>query len=144
VHQHEEVIVDVDDPRLRRQPLGDFMGVVGSRQPRTDVQELAHSYRTCEVPDRPPQEGTVCPGLGDDARKHGGYPVASLPVDGIVVLAAEPVVPDPGRMRHRRVDRTRLVSSHILSHWQSSPSTLSGQTIPSERRVSLGAVHAER
>ena len=32
VREHQRVVVDVDDPRLRRQPLGHLVGVVGGRQ----------------------------------------------------------------------------------------------------------------
>jgi hypothetical protein len=40
VNHDQRVVVDVDHPGLRRYALGDFVGVVGGRQARADVQEL--------------------------------------------------------------------------------------------------------
>jgi hypothetical protein len=103
VQQHHRIVVGVDDPRLGSHPLGHLVGVVRGRQPGTDVQELADARLAGQVADRPAQKGPVRPGLGHDARQHRGHLVARLPVDGEVILAAEPVVPDPGRMGHRRI-----------------------------------------
>jgi hypothetical protein len=41
VDQDEGVFIDVDDPGLRDQPLGDLVGVVGGGQAGADVEELA-------------------------------------------------------------------------------------------------------
>ena len=80
------------------------MGIVGGRQHAADIQELADALLAGQILDRASQEGPVGAGLGDDDRQHLGDPVACLPVDGKVVAAAQPVVPDPGRMRHGRVE----------------------------------------
>src|SRR5690606_42048058 len=58
-------------------------------------------------------------GVLDDLGEGLAEPVPGLAVDGVVVLAAEPVVPDAGRVRHRRVHRgngrtTRRIHGDIL------------------------------
>jgi hypothetical protein len=40
VRQHDRVVVDVDDPRLRRRPLRHLVGVAGGGQAGADVEEL--------------------------------------------------------------------------------------------------------
>jgi hypothetical protein len=56
------------------------------------------------VPDRAGQEASRGAGYHGDPREDLAVLVAGLAVDGVVVLTAEPVVPDSGRVRHRRVD----------------------------------------
>ena len=62
--------------------------------------------RNCRIPSspassrhRPDEELPGLLGHRDDARVHRDHRVAGLPVDRVVVLAAHPVVPDPGRLR---------------------------------------------
>jgi hypothetical protein len=71
VAQHHRVVVDVDDPRLRRGCLGDLVGIARGRQPRADVEKLSHPGRLGQVPHGARQE---CP-LGADRaqdRRIGG------------------------------------------------------------------------
>jgi hypothetical protein len=105
VREHERVVVHVDDAGLRRGALGDLVGVVGGGQARADVEELPYPRVGGQVPDGARQEQPG--GLGDvhDGREHLAELVTGRPVDLVVVLAAQPAVPDPGRMGHRDVDR---------------------------------------
>ena len=57
VHQHERVVVDVDDARFRRDRLRDLVGVVGGGQPGADVEELPDARLAGQVP-APPGRGT--------------------------------------------------------------------------------------
>lgn len=41
MQEHQRVVVHIDDPALRRRPLGGFVGVVEGGQPGADIQELA-------------------------------------------------------------------------------------------------------
>ena len=49
--QDDRVVVDVDDLRVRGDPLGDLVRVVGGRQAGADVQELADLRLAGQVPD---------------------------------------------------------------------------------------------
>jgi hypothetical protein len=57
VGQHDGVVVDVDDAALRRNRLGDFVGVVGGGQAGADVEELADPGLADEMADGAAQEG---------------------------------------------------------------------------------------
>jgi len=59
VREDEGVVVDVDDPAVRRGGLGHFMGVVRGGQPGADVQELADALGPGQVPDRPGEKRPV-------------------------------------------------------------------------------------
>jgi len=88
------------------------MSVVRRRKACAYVQELADARLPGEVADRAGQKG---PGLAGDfclSWKDSQYFVPDLAVDGVVVLAAQPVVPDPGRVRHGHVD-SRLGGSRL-------------------------------
>jgi len=100
VHEHERVVVDVDDPGLRRDLLGDLVRARPDRQAHADVKELADPGLAGQVADRTDQETALLPGDFDDAGEYLHQHVADLTVGREVVLAAQQVVPDPGRMRH--------------------------------------------
>jgi hypothetical protein len=104
VHQHQRVVVDVDDPGVRRHPLGDLVRVVRRGQAGTDVEKLPHTGLAGQVTDDPPEEGAVGPGDVHDARVDRAELITGRAVDVVVVLAAKPVIPDPGRMRDRGID----------------------------------------
>ncbi|ONH24441.1 hypothetical protein BL253_30315 [Pseudofrankia asymbiotica] len=55
LNEHQGVFVDVDDPALGRDPLGDPMSVVLGRQPGTDVEELTDSRLLDEETHHPDQ-----------------------------------------------------------------------------------------
>ena len=104
VRKHDRVVVDVQDPALRRDALGDLVHVVQRRDPGADVEELADAGLADEVVDRPDEEDPLRAHHGPDRRDLRRQRLGDRPVGGEVVLAAEPVVVDPGRLRHRRVD----------------------------------------
>ncbi len=111
VGQHDRVIVHVDDARLRRRPLGHLVGVVGGRQAGADVQELPHPGLVDQVLHRPAQERPVGPDAGQHARVGRDDLLGGLAVGLVVVLAAEPVVVDPGRVGHADIERQRVATA---------------------------------
>jgi hypothetical protein len=101
--EHDRVVVDVDDARLRRGLLRHLVRVVRGGQAGPDIEELPDTHRGGEMvhgrgQERPPRAGD---------RSHGRHDLQDLFRDGAVggeiVLAAQPVIPDPGRVRHRGV-----------------------------------------
>jgi hypothetical protein len=54
--QDQGVIVDIDDPALRGDPLRDLVGVVDSGQTRADVDDLSDPGLGDQVGDDPAQE----------------------------------------------------------------------------------------
>src|SRR5262249_11270837 len=60
---------------------------------------------------RPGEEGTVRPDPEAEPRRDGQHPLGRLPVGGEVVLAAQPVVVDAGRVRDGGVYFGRLVAA---------------------------------
>jgi hypothetical protein len=97
------VVVGVEDPGLRCQRLGDLMGVVLHRQPRADVEELPDACLRHQIADGRGENLALRLDPGGDAGIGRLRRVAGLAVSCEVVLAAKPVVVDPGGMRHRRV-----------------------------------------
>ena len=96
-------------PRDRLTPLATY-DVPGLRMledtdiKRTTIWALPHDrYRSPSRPEAPDLRPASA-GDADDAGVDLDVLVAGLPVHGVVVLAAQPVVPDPGGVRHRRVD----------------------------------------
>ena len=104
VDQHERVVVDVGDRALGRHLLRQFVGAARGGQAGTDVQELADAAVTGQVAHRPGQERPVGPCPGHHVRAAAGHLVADRPVGFVVILAAEPVVVHPRRMRHPRIE----------------------------------------
>jgi len=83
------------------------MGVVGGGQPGSDVQELADA-RGRQLVHRGDQEAPQH--LGDD-RQRGHrlqHVIPGFTVSTEVVLAADPVVPHAGRVRHAGVKAGKL------------------------------------
>ena len=98
--QHHRVVVHVHHPALRLRALGHLVRVVRGRQAGADVQELADPGLAHQVPHRPPQEGPVPARRADDVRMSRDHTFSGYPVDGEVILPAQPVVIDPGDVRH--------------------------------------------
>jgi hypothetical protein len=88
VGEHDGVVIDVDDPRVRRDRLGDLVGVVRRRNAGADIEELPDSCFVGQVADRPGQERPVRPDPEPQARRDGQYPLSCLAVGGEIVLAA--------------------------------------------------------
>jgi hypothetical protein len=116
VDDRHRVVVDIDDPGIRGDGMGDLVDIAHGRQPGPDVEELADSGGGQE-PHGTAQERAVLqrrPGaIGDP----GIGPLHGLAVDGVVVLVAEGVVVHAGDVRGHRVDarRKRLVLAHYVS-----------------------------
>src|SRR6185437_7431181 len=104
VGEHDRVIVHVDHSRLWRYRLCDLVHVVRAWQAGTDVKELPDTRVVDQVPDGTTEKGAVLAhrGAHSPPALHGFF--RGLPIGRVVVLAAEVVVVDPGRVRFRRVD----------------------------------------
>jgi hypothetical protein len=85
--------------RWRHLHLGPDELLVGAK-----VEELADLGLTGQVADGPGEELPGGPGDVDDLGEDLAILVTGGAVHRVVVLAAQPVVPDPGRVRHRGVD----------------------------------------
>jgi hypothetical protein len=88
LHDDDGVVVYVDHAGIRRDRLGNFVGVVLRRQPRAGIEERSDARFPRQLPDRRGQELTVRP----DARENIGIDcqrrLSGSPVSGEVVLAA--------------------------------------------------------
>jgi hypothetical protein len=73
-------------------------------QAGADVEELSDAGLRGEVVDGSDDELPGLLGQLHDAGEPGNARVPGNTVGGAVFLAAHPVVPDPRRMRHRRVN----------------------------------------
>jgi hypothetical protein len=115
VQDRDGVVVHVDDPGLRRLLLGDLVRIARGRQAGADVEELPDTRLGDQVPDRAGQESPVGPyGLQNAGERF----VAGLggPAIGLeVVLAAQPVVIDPGRVGNTGIDAFRQLR-HDADH----------------------------
>ena len=104
MHQHERVVVHVHDAAVRGDLLGDLVGVGGGGEARSQVQELPDAGLADQMGHRASEELAVGACRGDDVGDEGLDLVAQPPVGVVVVLAAQPVVPDPGGVRHGDVE----------------------------------------
>ena len=103
VRQHDGVVVHVDHPALGGDGLGDLVAVGRGRDAGPDVEELPDPRLGGQVADRAGHEGTVGAHRVDQVRIGLQRRVAGRPVHRVVVLAAEPVIVDPGDVRHAGV-----------------------------------------
>jgi hypothetical protein len=109
VGRHHRIDVRVDNARAGGGPLGDLVGVGHVRQAGPEVKKLADTLGD-HVVDHPLQQvaaldGGVGAGRDAQSRDHRVGRVGGRPVDGEVVLAAELVVPDAGRVGIADADR---------------------------------------
>jgi hypothetical protein len=105
VREHDGVVVHVHHPALRRDGLGDLVGVACGRDAGADVEKLPDPRLPGEVADNPAQEGPVGPGREAHFRGDLEHGIDGGPVGRIVVLAAQQVVVDPGLVGHAGVER---------------------------------------
>ena len=80
------------------------MCVIDGRQSGADVEELPDPLLFRQVTDRPGQEIPALAGEVAKGREDLAELVADELVDRVVVLASEPVIPDPCRVRHGYFD----------------------------------------
>ena len=106
------VVVGVHDPRVRGDLLRHLMGVAGHRQPGADVEELPDATLAGQVPHDPGQERPVRPHVGLDPRVGGDRLLGRLPVGGEIILAAQPVVVDPGRVGVPGIELRQVIAGH--------------------------------
>src|SRR5690606_11861864 len=148
VGEDDGVVVDVDDPCVGCGALGHLVGVVGGRQARADVQELPHPLLGDQEADGSPEEETAGVRDVDQPGEDLLDLLADLPVDLVVVLAADEVVPEAGRVRPARIDpgtclETGTVLGDVLRHgWASY--ALSGEQCdqPTSKRLPRTPVDA--
>jgi hypothetical protein len=105
VRQHDRIVVDVHDPRLRRDRLGDLVGVLHGGQAGADVEELANPGFPGQEPHDANEKLSRLLGHSDHVEELQRG-VTGVPVGLVVVLTSHPVVPDAGRTRHVEVDPT--------------------------------------
>ena len=117
--EHQRIVVGVHDAGVGRDPLRDLVGVVLGRQAGAHVEELPDPGVRGQEADGPSQKEPGRPGDVHDGREHLAELVTGHPVDLVVVLATQPVVPDPRRVRHGHVDRglvlPELVGSGLVT-----------------------------
>src|SRR5439155_19988428 len=87
------------------------------RQPGPDVEKLPDSRLLGQVADAAGQEAPGCQGDITHSWEGRGPRVAGLPLDSEIVLSAEPVIPDPGRVRHGGVNPGRGSVQFFRSVW---------------------------
>ncbi len=112
---HHRVVVDVDHPGVRGDPLNDIVRVPHGRQPGTDVNELPDTVLGDPL-GRPLVKPAVGPGAVLNLRYDAQYLLGGTRVDVQVMLAAQHVVINPSwrgdigihpggdlRLSHRRL-----------------------------------------
>jgi hypothetical protein len=115
VGQDHRIVVHVDHAGRRRDRLGDLVGVVRGRDAGADVEELPNAGLGRQVAHRATQERTVRAHGEDQVRIGLESLVARVPVDLVIVLAAQPVVVHPGHVGHAGVQLRRCAFCHRVS-----------------------------
>ena len=105
VSEHDRVVIRVQDAGLGRDRLGDLVHVTFRRDAGADVEELPYPRLPGEVADGAAEERPVRAGGERPVRVDPGRLLGRLPVGGVIVLAAEQVVVDPGLVRHGDIER---------------------------------------
>ena len=105
VSEHDRVVVDVHDPGVWGDLLGDLVGVLRGRQTGAQVKKLPDPGLRGQVAHRASEEGPVGSHAMQDGRVGRDHLLPGLPVGGEVILPAEPVVVHPGGMGPARVER---------------------------------------
>ncbi len=99
VREHDRVVVGVDHAGVRRDLLSDLVGGVRGGEAGAEVEELADA-EAGGVLHGAHEEAAVGTGADGAARQHRDDLVGDGAVGGEVVLAAQEVVVDPGRVRY--------------------------------------------
>src|SRR5215203_3153036 len=159
MHQHDRVVVDVDDPGGRVDRLDDLVDVGAGRDAGADVEELSDPQLPGKEAHGPAHEAAVLQDADADAWEHGRDRLPGLAVGGEVVLAAKPVVVSAGRMGHRRVDLRRKPTRIVLDRpetavrhaappadrraaaWQRRNCALTLSVLEQERRASASSCY---
>ena len=80
MHQHQRIVVDVDDPTLRCDRLGDLMSAVRGGQTDADIEELADAALSSQEPYHPGEEGPVRSGSFHDLGAAADYLFSSMAI----------------------------------------------------------------
>jgi hypothetical protein len=80
VAEHDRVIVDVHDPGVRGDLLGDLVGVLRGRQAGAQVKKLLDPGLRGQVAYRASEEGLVAPHARQDGRVGRDHLLRGLPV----------------------------------------------------------------
>ena len=107
VHDHQRVVVAVDDPGVPAGGLGDLVDVALGGQAGADVQELPDPRVAGQVPHRPAQEPAVGPGGHRGIRHRRQQFPRSRPVGGEIILPAQQVVVNPRDIRDADIESLR-------------------------------------
>lgn len=113
------------------------MGVLRGGKTGTDVQELPDALLLDQVAHAPAEEGPVDAREPDDVGIHRRNPVADLAVNGEVVLTAQPVVPDPGGVRHVGVDQADSATSSAVVRSSAIDGSRSADRVCPPTRITL-------
>jgi hypothetical protein len=90
--------------------LGNLVRIVPGGNSGADVKELPDTGRTGQESHRPGQEGAIRARRHRHIRERLDGQVPGRPIDGEIVLAAQPVVINPGKMRHTGIKEERLTA----------------------------------
>jgi hypothetical protein len=88
VGQHHRVVVEVDHPGGRVDPVGDLVHVLRDRQARTDVEQLPDARLADQEADHPAEQVALGAHAHLDRGQLGDDPLGDGPVGGEIVLAA--------------------------------------------------------
>jgi hypothetical protein len=124
VDQDQGVVVGIDNRAIGRGLLGQLVGAGRRGQPGADVEELPDAASGGQITHRPGKERAVGPGADDHLGPAPDHCLGGAAVGMEVVLAAKPVVVDPGRMggirvetgRHSPVRARTAALSGVLDH----------------------------
>ena len=105
VGEHDRIVVHVHHPGLRRDRLGDLVGVARRGNTGADVKELPDPRLAGEVADGAPEERPVGAGGVGRLRVDLEHFLRRRPVGGVVVLTAEQEVVHPRLVCHGGVQR---------------------------------------
>jgi hypothetical protein len=106
------VVVRVDNPGPRSDPLRHLVHVAGGRQPRPNVEELPHSRFPGQVLHSPAEERAVLPRGDPQAGRFLEHLLRKGTVRGETALPAEQVIVNPGRVRPRRIKARTCLLRH--------------------------------
>ena len=105
--EHHGIVVHINHPAAGLHALGDLVGVVRRRDAGADVQKLPDARHPRQVAHRIGQESPLRADIAQDSRIGLNHLLGGLPVNREIILAAQPVVVDPGDVRHAGVQAAR-------------------------------------
>ena len=98
------IVVDIDHPRLRRHPLGQFVHVGLRRQAAAEIEELPDPALGGQVTHHPAEKRPVVTRNRRDVGNRLDEPPGRLAVGGEIIFTTEQVIVNPGDVRRGRVN----------------------------------------